>query len=69
MIPIIKALLKMPDKESNYDNSAILLEINNALGISITEPNLTEIKNGLARERIDLTQYDARLLFQVLVLV
>jgi hypothetical protein len=64
LIPIIKALLKMPDKESNYDNSAILLEINNALGISITEPNLTEIKNGLARERIDLTQYDARLLFE-----
>jgi hypothetical protein len=64
IIPIIKALLKMPDKESNYDNNAILIEINNALSVSITEPNLTEIKNGLAKERIDLTQYDARLLFE-----
>ena len=64
VIPIIKALLKMPDKEGNYDNNAILIEINNALGISITEPNLTEIRQGLAREHIDLTQYDARLLFE-----
>lgn len=64
LIPIIKALLKMPDKESNYDNNAILLEINNALSVSITEPNLTEIKNGLTKERIDLAQYDARLLFE-----
>jgi hypothetical protein len=64
VIPIIKALLKMPDKENNFDNNAILLEINNALAISITEPNLTEIKNGLVKERIDLTQYDARLLFE-----
>lgn len=64
LIPIIKALLKMPDKESNYDNNAILIEINNALSVSITEPNLTEIKNGLTKERIDLTQYDARLLFE-----
>lgn len=64
LIPIIKALLKMPDKESNYDNNAILLEINNALSVSITEPNLTEIRNGLTKERIDLAQYDARLLFE-----
>lgn len=64
LVPVIKALLKMPDKESNYENDPILIEISNALTISINEPNLAQIKSMLEKERINLSQYDAKLNFE-----
>jgi transcription termination factor NusB len=64
LIPVIKALLKMQDRESNYENDPILIEISNALTVSIDEPNLSEIKATLEKERVELSQYDAKLYFE-----
>ena len=59
IIPVVKALLKLPDREDNYANDPILLEISNALTVSIDEPNLAGIKTMLATEKIDLDKYNA----------
>jgi hypothetical protein len=64
VIPVVKALLKLPEKESNYENDPILLEISNALTVSIDEPNLANIKVILEKENIELSQYDAKLNFE-----
>jgi hypothetical protein len=64
VIPVVKALLKLPDKESNYENDPILLEISNALTVSIDEPNLANIKVILEKENIELSQYDAKFNFE-----
>jgi len=59
IIPVVKALLKLPDREDNYANDPILLEISNALTVSIDEPNLAGIKTMLATEKIDLDKHNA----------
>jgi hypothetical protein len=59
IIPVVKALLKLPDREDNYANDPILLEISNALTVSIDEPNLASIKTMLAKEKFDLNKYNA----------
>jgi len=64
VIPVVKALLKLSEKENNYENDPILVEISNALTVSIDEPNLTNIKAQLEKENIDLSQYDARFNFE-----
>jgi len=66
MIPIIKALLKMQDKESNYENDPILIEISNALKRNLEEANLTEIRVMLEKDRVEVSQYDAKLDFEQL---
>ena len=64
VIPVVKALLKLSEKENNYENDPILVEISNALTVSIDEPNLTNIKAQLEKENIDLSQYDAKFNFE-----
>jgi hypothetical protein len=63
-VPVIKALLKLPEKESNYENDPILIEISNALTVSIDEPNLTNIKTILEKEQMGLSEYNAKLNFE-----
>ncbi|MDM8560506.1 hypothetical protein [Candidatus Parabeggiatoa sp. HSG14] len=64
VVPVLKALLKMQEKEDNYENDPILIEISNALTVNIDEPSLAEIKITLEKERIDLSQYNAKLNFE-----
>jgi len=64
VIPVLKALLKLPEKENNYENDPILIEISNALTVSIDEPNLANIRALLEKEQIVLSQYDAKLHFE-----
>ncbi|HDN26992.1 MAG TPA: hypothetical protein ENG03_07845 [Thioploca sp.] len=64
VIPIIKALLKLPEKESNYENDPILIEISNALTVNIDEPSFANIRPLLEKEQIKLSQYDAKLQFE-----
>lgn len=66
VIPVIKALLKMQDKESNYENDPILIEISNALKKNVEEANLSEIRLMLEKDRVELSQYDAKLDFEQL---
>jgi len=63
VIPLLKALLKMKDKE-NYGDDPILMEISNALKRNIEEPALVAIKEMMLRERLPLNKYDNRLHFE-----
>ncbi|MDM8566224.1 hypothetical protein QUF74_11325 [Candidatus Halobeggiatoa sp. HSG11] len=63
-IPVVKALLKLQDKEDNFENDPILIGISNALSSSVNEPSLENIKSLLAKENINLLQYDAKLNFE-----
>lgn len=64
VIPVIKAILKVKDKEGHHENDPLLIEINNALTNNITEPNLTEIKAILKQDYLNFSQYDARLAYE-----
>ncbi|MEK8016434.1 MAG: hypothetical protein VSS75_006160 [Candidatus Parabeggiatoa sp.] len=64
VIPVIKALLKKQEKESHHENDPVLIEISNALAVSIEEPNLDEIKVMLENEQIAMSQHDAKLNFE-----
>ncbi len=64
VIPVIKALLKLPETESNYENDPILIEISKALSVSIDEPNLAEIKIALEKEKINLSEAAIKLNFE-----
>jgi hypothetical protein len=64
IIPVLKALLKLQEKENNFENDPILLEISNALTVSIEEPNLVDIKASIEKENIDLSQYNGKLNFE-----
>lgn len=64
VVPVIKAILKLPEKEDNYETNPILIEISNALTVSIDEPNLAEIKIVLEQEKINLSQCNAKLNFE-----
>ena len=64
LVPVLKALLKLQDREDNDLNDPVLLEISNALTVSINEPNLTGIKTMLEKEKFDLSKYNATLKFE-----
>ncbi len=64
VIPIIHALLKLPEKESNYENDPILVELGNALSVSANEPNLIEVKTALEKAKIPLYKNGIRLNFE-----
>jgi hypothetical protein len=64
VIPVIKALLKKQEKESHHENDPVLIEISNALAVSIEEPNLVQIKVMLENEQIAMSQHDAKLHFE-----
>jgi hypothetical protein len=64
LIPVIKAILKLPDKEDNFESDPILIGISNALAASIDEPCLNEIKAILIKEKKDPSQYNAKLNFE-----
>ncbi|MBE9561853.1 MAG: hypothetical protein IMF12_03170 [Proteobacteria bacterium] len=64
VIPVIKILLKLQDKDDNLENDPILMGICDALSISVHEPNLDNIKSVLAKKNIDLLKYDAKLNFE-----
>jgi hypothetical protein len=70
IIPIIKALLKKQEKEgqekdeTHQENDPVLIEISNALALSIEEPNLSEIKVILENEQIAISEDDAKLHFE-----
>jgi len=66
VIPIIKVIVKMRDKEDNREYDPVLKTINDALTTSIHEPNLTQIRMILQEERINTNQYDAKLHFEFL---
>ncbi|MDY6991399.1 MAG: hypothetical protein SVR94_02170, partial [Pseudomonadota bacterium] len=66
VIPIIKVIVKMRDKEDNREYDPVLKTINDALTTSIHEPNLTQIRMTLQEERINTSQYDAKLHFEFL---
>ena len=64
VIPILKDLLKSQDKEDNFENDPILIEISNALSASVDEPNLDNIKAMLTKKNVNLFQPDAKLNFE-----
>jgi len=64
LIPVIKAILKLPDKEDNFESDPILIGISNALAASIDEPCLDEIKAILIKEKTDPSRYTAKLNFE-----
>ncbi|RKZ53173.1 MAG: hypothetical protein DRR16_33460 [Candidatus Parabeggiatoa sp. nov. 3] len=64
VIPVIKALLKKQEKENHQENDPVLIEISNALALSIEEPNLVQIKVMLENEQIAMSQHDAKLHFE-----
>ncbi len=64
VIPIVKILLKLQDKEDNFENDPILLGISDVLSVSVDEPNLTNLKSILAKENVNLFQQDAKLNFE-----
>lgn len=64
VIPVLKVLLKIKDKEGAHQNDPTLIEISNALANSIHEPNLNAIKTILQNERINFDEYDAKLNFE-----
>jgi len=49
LIPVMKAILNLVEKEDNYENDPILLEISNILAVNIDEPRLGDIKKILER--------------------
>ncbi|RKZ76041.1 MAG: hypothetical protein DRQ57_05330 [Gammaproteobacteria bacterium] len=64
LIPVMKAILNLVEKEDNYENDPILLEISNILAVNIDEPRLGDIKKILEKEKIDSNQYEAKLNFE-----
>jgi len=64
VVPILKVLLKIKDKEGTHQNDPTLIEISNALAHNISEPNLIAIRNTLQNERVNLLDYDAKLNFE-----
>ncbi len=64
LIPVIKAILKLPDREDDDENNPILIEISHVLTVSVNEPCLDDIKTILKKEKMALSQYDAKLNFE-----
>lgn len=64
VIPIIKALLKLKDKESDHEHDPLLIEITNALANNINQPSLVEIKMLLTNDRANLSEFDSRFYFE-----
>ena len=64
VIPVLKVLLKIKDKEGTHQNDPTLIEISNALANSIHEPNLNAIKVILQNERVNVDEYDAKFNFE-----
>jgi len=64
LIPVMKAVLNLVEKEDNYENDPILLEISNILAVNIDEPCLGDIKKIFDKEKIDSNQYEAKLSFE-----
>ncbi|MCK5877007.1 MAG: hypothetical protein KAG43_05180 [Candidatus Marithrix sp.] len=64
IIPILKALLKLQDREDDFENTPVLVGISNALSACVDEPNLDNIKSLLIKENVNLFQYDAKLNFE-----
>lgn len=65
IIPVIKVLLQKKEvEEDEREHDPLLNEINNALKMSLDEPNLIEIKALLQQEKIDLNRYDSKFSFE-----
>lgn len=64
VIPLIKVIVKIKDKEDEHEHDPLLKAINDALSTSIHEPNLAEVEVVLQKERIDLSRYDAKMHFE-----
>ncbi len=64
LVPVVKALLKLQDREDNDVNDPILLEITNALTVNIDEPSLAGIKTVLEKEKIELNKFNAALKYE-----
>ncbi len=63
IIPVIKAILQLPDEESNYRNTSVFTAIRHALITNIEIPDLSQIKIALNKEKL-LSHYDAKLNFE-----
>jgi hypothetical protein len=64
VVPVLKALLKLKDKDGHHEHDPLLIEITNALANNINEPSLVEIKMLLTTDRANLSEFDAKLHFE-----
>ncbi|MCK5720261.1 MAG: hypothetical protein KAH84_09990 [Thiomargarita sp.] len=64
IVPVVKAILKLPEQEDNYENDPVLLEISEILSTCIDNPAIKDITLVLKKQKIDPSKYSAKFNFE-----